>query len=95
MGDFPPQFACARVGYLGSDPPWNPRSQRRVSNAVTIVSYTVTAYWITPYFEDRPADPTWFETKGEDSNVILRWAQYMEPYSYSYESIAPGSPARL
>ena len=42
-------------------------------NAVTIVPYTVTAYWITPYFEDRPADPTWIETRVEDSNVILRW----------------------
>src|ERR1700738_4873361 len=42
-------------------------------NAVTIAPYTVTAYWITPYFEDRPADPTWIETRVEDSNVILRW----------------------
>src|SRR3984893_12395505 len=39
-------------------------------NAVTIVPYTGRVYWIT---QDRPSDPTWIETRVEDSNVILRW----------------------
>jgi hypothetical protein len=64
---------------------------------VTIAPYVVMAYWITPYIQDRPADPIWIEARVEDSNVILRWRPNVEPYFYSYEvySITAGSPEKL
>ena len=64
---------------------------------VTIAPYAVMAYWITPYIQDRPADPIWIEARVEDSNVILRWRLNVEPYFCSYEvySITAGSPEKL
>jgi hypothetical protein len=64
---------------------------------VTIAPCAVMAYWITPYIQDRPADPIWIEARVEDSNVILRWRPNVEPYFYSYEvySITAGSPEKL
>jgi hypothetical protein len=64
---------------------------------VTIAPCAVMAYWITPYIQDRPADPIWIEARVEDSNVILRWRPNVEPHFYSYEvySITAGSPEKL
>ena len=70
---------------------------REIREAVTIAPYAVVAYWITPYIQDRPADPVWIEARVEDANVILRWRPNLEPYFYSYEvyAIAAGAPAKL
>jgi hypothetical protein len=51
----------------------------------TIPPYATMAYWITPYIQDKPADPAWWEAAAEDGNVVLRWKPNVEPWFYRYE----------
>jgi hypothetical protein len=45
----------------------------------------VAVYWITPFIQDPPADPSWVEATVEEGHVILRWQPNLEPFFYSYE----------
>ena len=51
----------------------------------SIGPFTVAVYWVTPFIQDPPADPSWIESTIEDGNVILRWTPNLEPFFYSYE----------
>ena len=54
-------------------------------DTLTIDPFTVAVYWITPFIQDPPADPSWVETTVEEGHVILRWKPNLEPFFYSYE----------
>lgn len=66
-------------------------------DTVTLAPYAVSAYWITPFIADPPADPVWIEAAVEDGNVILRWRPNAEPFFYSYELYVAraGEPEQL
>jgi hypothetical protein len=54
-------------------------------DTLSIDPFTVTVYWITPFIQDPPADPSWVEATVEGGHVILRWEPNLEPFFYSYE----------
>lgn len=54
-------------------------------DTLTVDPFTVAVYWITPFIQDLPGDPSWVETTVEDGHVILRWKPNLEPFFYSYE----------
>jgi hypothetical protein len=54
-------------------------------HTLVIDPFTVTVYWMTPFIQDPPADPSWVEATVEDGHVILRWTPNLEPFFYSYE----------
>jgi Glycosyl hydrolases family 39 len=54
-------------------------------HTLVIDPFTVTVYWITPFIQDPPANPSWVEATVEDGHVILRWTPNLEPFFYSYE----------
>jgi hypothetical protein len=64
---------------------------------LTIDPFTVAVYWITPFIQDSPVDPSWVETTVEEGHVILRWKPNHEPFFYSYEVylMKNGEPAEL
>jgi hypothetical protein len=66
-------------------------------DTLTIDPFTVAVYWITPFIQDPPADPSWVETTVEEGHVILRWKPNLEPFFYSYEVylMKDGEPAEL
>jgi hypothetical protein len=54
-------------------------------DTLTIDPFTVAVYWITPFIQDLPVDPSWVEATVEGGHVILRWKPNLEPFFYSYE----------
>jgi hypothetical protein len=66
-------------------------------DTLTIDPFTVAVYWITPFIQDPPADPSWIEATVEDGHVILRWRPNLEPFFYSYEIylMKDSEPAQL
>jgi hypothetical protein len=54
-------------------------------DTLTIDPFTVAVYWITPFIQNPPADPSWVEATVEEGHVILRWQPTLEPFFYSYE----------
>ena len=66
-------------------------------DTLTIEPFTVVVYWITPFIQDPPADPSWVEATVEEGHIILRWKPNLEPFFYSYEVylMRNGEPAEL
>jgi hypothetical protein len=54
-------------------------------DTLTIEPFTVAVYWVTPFIQDPPADPSWVEATVEEGHIILRWKPNLEPFFYSYE----------
>jgi len=54
-------------------------------DTLTIEPCTVAVYWVTPFIQDPPADPSWVKAAVEEGQVILRWKPNLEPFSYTYE----------
>jgi hypothetical protein len=54
-------------------------------DTLTVDPFTVAVYWITPFIQDPPTDPSWVEATVEGGHVILRWKPNLEPFFYSYE----------
>jgi hypothetical protein len=66
-------------------------------DTLIIEPFTVAVYWVTPFMQDSPVDPSWVEATVEEGHVILRWKPNLEPFFYSYEVyvMRNGEPAEL
>jgi len=51
----------------------------------TIEPCTVVGYWVTPFIQDPPADPSCVKATIEEGQMILCWEPNLAPFFYSYE----------